>query len=255
VSHVSVLLAECPNCGRPLDGGFCAECGQKVTALNPTFHDFFHDLTHELLHVDGKIFRTVRLLLTKPGFLSREYFDGRRARYISPIRLYLIFSVVYFGVSALLSTPLSEQDRAELQRIEAPVRQLGDPEFGAKLEAWTPRVIFLLVPVFALLTSAVTRAAGRNYPHDLYFAFHTHAAVFAFATVWMLLRTTESEIMEAVADLGLLACASWYLVAAFRTAYGGTWPRAVGCAALIGVTYFLAIVMAITAVVLIVLWI
>lgn len=166
MSDVSVLLTECPNCRRALDGAYCAGCGQKVTALNPTFHDCFHDLTHELLHVDGKIFRSVRLL-----------------------------------------------------------------------------------------TSGVTRTAGRNYPQDLYFAFHTHAAVFACATVWMLLRSARKEAIEAPADIALLAFVSWYLVVAFRTAYGGTWRRAVGRAAAIGVAYFLAIVMAITAVVLIALWI
>ncbi len=255
MSHAPVALAQCPNCGRDLEGAYCAECGQKATALNPTFHDFLHDLTHELLHVDGKIFRSVRLLLTRPGFLSREYFAGRRARYIAPIRLYLIFSVVYFGVSALLSTPLTEQDRAELQKLEGPLRRFSDPEFGARLETWISRVAFVLVPVFALLTSLVTRSAGRNYPQDLYFAFHTHAAVFALATVWMLLRSSvDGSVIEAVADAGVLASVSWYVVAAFRSAYGGTWRRAVGRAAFVGVTYFAAIVMATAAVVLMALW-
>jgi hypothetical protein len=254
MSHAPVALAQCPNCGRDLEGAYCAECGQKATALNPTFHDFFHDLTHELLHVDGKIFRSVRLLLTKPGFLSREYFAGRRARYISPIRLYLIFSVVYFGVSALLTTPLTEQDRAEMQKLQGPAGPLGDPEVGGKLEAWMPRAAFLLVPVFALLTSMVTRSAGRNYPQDLYFAFHTHAGVLAIATVWMLVRSAPSEAVEAPADILLLASVSWYVAAAFRSAYGGTWRQAVGRAAFVGVTYFVAIVVATAAVVLIALW-
>ena len=254
MSHAPVALAQCPNCGRDLEGAYCAECGQKATALNPTLHDFVHDLTHELLHVDGKIFRSVRLLLTKPGFLSREYFAGRRARYISPIRLYLIFSVVYFGVSALMSTPLTEQDRAELQKLQGSSSRLANPEVGGRLEAWMPRAIFVLVPVFALLTSMVTRSSGRNYPQDLYFAFHTHAAVFAIATVWMIVRSAKSEAAEATADLILLAFVAWYVAAAFRSAYGGTWRRAVGRAAFVGVTYFVAIVMATAAVVLIALW-
>jgi hypothetical protein len=45
-----------------LEGAFCAQCGQKVTPLNPSLHDFLHDLVHEFLHFDGKIFRSVRLL-------------------------------------------------------------------------------------------------------------------------------------------------------------------------------------------------
>jgi eukaryotic-like serine/threonine-protein kinase len=69
-------------------------------------HDLFHDVTHEFLHVDSKIFRTVKLLLLKPGFLTREYFEGRRVRYVSPIRLYLVFSVLYFAASTLIDRPV-----------------------------------------------------------------------------------------------------------------------------------------------------
>lgn len=105
MSHAPVGLANCPNCGRALDGAFCAACGQKNTSINPTLHDFAHDFVHELLHVDAKIFRSVRLLLTRPGFLTREYFEGRRARYVSPVRLYLIFSVVYFAAAAVSPLP------------------------------------------------------------------------------------------------------------------------------------------------------
>ena len=66
---------------------------------------------HELLHVDGKIFRSVRLLLMRPGLLTHEYFRGRRARYISPIRLYLIFSVAFFAAAALAgSEPVFDAD-------------------------------------------------------------------------------------------------------------------------------------------------
>ena len=98
-------LTVCPNCDAPLTGRFCAQCGQKVMPVGPTLSYFLHDLTHELLHVDGKIFRSVRLLLFRPGFLTREYFLGRRARYISPIRLYLIFSLAFFAASALPGQP------------------------------------------------------------------------------------------------------------------------------------------------------
>src|SRR5262249_8791686 len=88
--------AHCAKCGASLLGRFCSQCGQKVAPLNPTFGEFLHDLFHEIAHVDGKIVTTLRLLLTRPGFLSLEYFEGRRARYVTPIRLYLLLSVVCF---------------------------------------------------------------------------------------------------------------------------------------------------------------
>ena len=71
-------------------------------------HDLAHDVVHEFLHVDSKIFRTVKLLLLKPGFLTREYFEGRRVRYVSPLRLYLVFSVINFAAAALVDRPPSD---------------------------------------------------------------------------------------------------------------------------------------------------
>src|SRR5678816_4577040 len=100
MTTTAVHLTACPNCGAALDGAFCAQCGQKAAPLNPSLSQFIHELFHEIAHVDGKILQSVRLLFTRPGFLSREQFEGRRARYVSPIRLYLIFSVVYFGAAA-----------------------------------------------------------------------------------------------------------------------------------------------------------
>ena len=60
------------DCGGP----FCARCGQKASPLNPTFAEFLHVLFHELAHFDGKIVQSVRLLLTRPGFLSRATSKG-----------------------------------------------------------------------------------------------------------------------------------------------------------------------------------
>src|SRR5690349_6660924 len=91
----------CTNCGAALAGPYCGSCGQKTAALNPSIGDFLHELSHELLHVDGKIFRSLRVLVAAPGALTREQFQGRRARWVSPIRLYLTFSVAYFAIAAL----------------------------------------------------------------------------------------------------------------------------------------------------------
>jgi len=239
-SHAAVQLTNCPNCGDDLDGAYCATCGQKVAALNPSFHDLLHDIVHEFLHVDGKIFQSVRLLLTRPGFLSREHFEGRRARYVSPIRLYLIFSVLFFVVGAALSTPLTEEDRAELAREAGPIGAAMNPEFAHTVEAWMPRTMFVLVPVFALLTAVAARASGRNYPQHLYFALHVHAGVFALATIWMLLRLGKNEVLDVIVDVLMIAVTMWYVVASFRTAYGWTWRRATGRAAVVGLTYLIA---------------
>lgn len=245
---------QCPNCGRRLEGAFCAGCGQKAAALNPTLHDFLHDLTHEVLHVDGKIFQSVRLLLLRPGMLSREWFDGRRARYVTPIRLYLIFSVLFFALSAVgteLEMNITARDREEVSGAPEAVAEAldADPrEVANRVGLWIPRAMFALVPVFAVLVSAVTRSSGRNYPQDLYFALHVHAAIFAVLALSALAGKAHQPVLDDVLAVLGFAYASWYLVLAFRTAYGGSWRRSMGRAAIVGTVYGVALLLAIVAV-------
>jgi hypothetical protein len=65
-------------------------------------HDVAHDAVHEFLHLDGKILQTMKLLAFRPGELTREFIAGRRVRYISPIRLYLTWSLIFFALTALV---------------------------------------------------------------------------------------------------------------------------------------------------------
>lgn len=86
-THESVCL----NCGTALVGIHCHACGQAAH-VHKTLGAFFHDLLHGVFHFEGKIWRTLPMLVFHPGRLTREYIDGRRASYISPIALFL-FSV------------------------------------------------------------------------------------------------------------------------------------------------------------------
>ena len=94
---------QCLNCGSSLSAQFCPECGQKNKDYSLTFKDLFSDFLEELLDVDSRVLRSLRLLFTKPGFLTSEYVKGRRVSYLPPVRLYLIASVLFF-LSLTLST-------------------------------------------------------------------------------------------------------------------------------------------------------
>ena len=138
-----------------------------------------------MLNLDGKTFQSVRLLLTKPGFLSLEQFQGRRVRYVSPIRLYLLLSLLYFAVAALAPSSIlpvtirvkPDDSPQEMQRLEQQKRDLEAAASPALVE-WVPRAMFVLVPLFAGLVALVIRRSGRNYPQHLYFSLHVHAAWF-----------------------------------------------------------------------------
>src|SRR3954466_14680330 len=95
----------CLNCGEPVSQRYCSACGQAAIDPNPTLGEFVHEAAGEFLHWDGKLAATFRLLFTKPGELTREYLAGRRASYLSPLRVYLTCSVVFFALKALAPEP------------------------------------------------------------------------------------------------------------------------------------------------------
>jgi hypothetical protein len=243
----TATLAECPNCGAPLDGAFCARCGQKASPLNPSFADLLHELIHEIAHVDGKIVHSVRLLLTKPGLLSLEQFEGRRVRYISPIRLYLVFSVLYFAVAAfapmagprISCTTCSAEDRPRIEQ-----------EMHEAVTHWIPRTMFILVPAFAALVALFARRSGRNYPQHLYFSMHLHAAWFFIGAVAAAFAYGAGAAGARAASLAAGLWALLYFILSFRRAYRATVTRAVLTVAVTTFVYLVAVSIALLAIVL-----
>lgn len=89
----------CLNCNAEVEGRYCSVCGQEnVEPGESAWHlirHFFEDVTH----FEGKFFRTLKLLFTKPGFLPNEYRIGRRVSYMNPVRLYIFTSFFFFLIS------------------------------------------------------------------------------------------------------------------------------------------------------------
>ena len=89
--------AACLNCNTPLLGSHCHRCGQKAH-VHRTISAFLHDLVHAVLHVEGKVWHTLPLLAWRPGELTRRYIDGERARFVSPMALFLFSVFLMFAV-------------------------------------------------------------------------------------------------------------------------------------------------------------
>ena len=102
----------CLNCGTVLRGSHCPNCGQAAH-VHRTLGAFFHDLLHGVFHFEGKIWRTLPLLAWRPGRLAREYIDGRRASYVSPIALFLFVVFLTFAVFNLLGSPIAFNNQGQ----------------------------------------------------------------------------------------------------------------------------------------------
>jgi len=91
----------CLNCAAPLDGPFCRMCGQRGH-VHKTLAAFLHDLLHGVFHFEGKTWRTLPMLAWRPGELTRRYIAGERARFVSPMALFLFSVFLMFGVFQLV---------------------------------------------------------------------------------------------------------------------------------------------------------
>jgi hypothetical protein len=98
LQHEPATAQTCVNCGARVAGNYCGNCGQRFEhAIHSVLH-FTREATEDLTHADSRLWSTIRALLFKPGFLTREFLAGRRVRYLPPLRLYLVLSVLFFLV-------------------------------------------------------------------------------------------------------------------------------------------------------------
>lgn len=92
------MTESCSNCGEARSGRYCARCGQNDRNYRRSLGPMLWELTREAFEVDARVLQTLKLLLFKPGSLSTEFSDNRRARFMSPVRLYLFTSFLFFLV-------------------------------------------------------------------------------------------------------------------------------------------------------------
>jgi len=132
-------FTHCENCGAKLAGPHCAQCGQAAIDYRRSFRHVIVDVLDSFLNWDSKFFATIGLLIVKPWRLTNEFLAGKRVRYLHPLRLYLLASILFFfavnyGARGLRvdTSNLGPKDRAE---IEADLKNEDlPPEARAKLE-------------------------------------------------------------------------------------------------------------------------
>lgn len=285
----------CRNCGAEVSDEYCARCGQREGRADRRFLDLAGEMLGDIFDLDSRFWRTLFFLLLRPGYLSAEFMVGRRARYLPPLRLYLVISFAMFlvmsfdtsrAVSVTTGADPGEREKlvvvvnsesvdaapegegtsdpddwnAEIdlanenspdwiveidRRAEQNIEKLReDPsEFIEAMVDHLPQLMFLLLPLFALLVQVAYLFSPFHYLQHLVFTLHYHSFVFLLylvgwvlvlagldITTWLLLalvfylplalrRTYDSSVSAAVGkSLFIYFSYAWLLVGAFSAA-------------------------------------
>lgn len=238
----------CSNCGSAQVSIYCAECGER----QPTRRDFtttalVAEAASEFASVDGRLWRSVVALLSKPGFLTQEYFSGRRSRYMRPFSLFVLLNVVFFFVQPYTGMfhysydqyvdTDGRRDRAQARRHELhESEQAFAQHFDAALGDQKKSILLVAIPVFAIVLTALYVHADRSFVEHLVFAVHSYAfmvfyllavGTFGFTVVIWLMRALhapaflwrildgEMALMVAI-GIGMV----WYIETGLRRYYG-----------------------------------
>ena len=164
----------CANCSMLLTGRWCAACGQDSRDPLRDFGALTGEFLDNVVGWDSRLVRTLRLLFGSPGALTGEFVAGRRARYLGPLRLYLIASVLFFACYALTPDPV-------LQTIAGSGNTRTGAERMAHIARWLPTMMILILPGFALIVQLLLRGMRRSFLEHLVFVLHF--GTIAFLTV------------------------------------------------------------------------
>lgn len=223
----------CGNCDSPLSGPYCAQCGQHAHDSARSLGALLHDGWHVVTHLDGRFWATLHLLMLRPGQLTQEYFAEHRARYVPPVRLYLVLSLMLFALASLAthvqSTSTSTVDgkvtTPEKHPVDLDLRQLGitPKDCNRTTSAWPwleralrascernvgnggkevlhaarsnlPRMMFVFLPLMAAVMSLLYWFPRRYYVEHLVFFLHNHAAIYLAMALPMLVSLLTGAV-------------------------------------------------------------
>ncbi|QCR23595.1 DUF3667 domain-containing protein [Pontibacter sp. SGAir0037] len=314
----------CLNCGTTVPDKFCPNCGQENLELHENFlHLALHSVGH-YFHFESKFFNSIIPLLTKPGYLTKEYFAGKRASHLSPVSMYIFISILFFflftantnsnkkdiieentaseqaevkeeiatakeiiqrqlaegkvnekaasytytlldNAEASLDTTKHEHNdavivakpagkeilnteaasKAKTDDVEAEVveehtfsnslqakfRQVMDDDlsselFKNKLVSHLPKVMFILLPLFALILKLVNWRSSKYYVEHLIYSIHVHSFLFLFGSIMILLSWVLPFLSDWIQFFGMIVVL-WYIYRSMRNIYRSTRWRTV----------------------------
>ena len=237
----------CKNCNSKLVGLYCSECGQKNSQLL-SIKETLKEFTDNVFSFDTRFFITLKHLITKPGLLTTEYWLGRRTKYLPPLRLYLVMSLMYFFISSIINpgTDISlyksdfrekpfqfELDKSSPKydpspEIVAPFVDFFKENFNKGVMVaekkeltehdlvWSnmPTAMFILMPFMAFCVYLLNKKKRQLYSYHLITVLHFHSFIFFIFTIEEIV-----PIIDIFTKLYLL----YYIFFMFKNIYQDSW--------------------------------
>lgn len=231
----------CANCGARLVGPFCHDCGQEATERPDSLSDFLRRGAAELLSLDGRVLRSLRDLVVRPGKLTADYLSGHRIRYAQPVQLYLLSAALFFLVNSYhpflvvdlehhrilsaLGIMSAGGDLSEA-RLQAFASRGIDPRlfaerFRTAAGSLLPLLLLAVVILFGLTIAGFHPRAPRPMLRAGVFALHWTG----FYLLLMILERLPGGLpgSRPVVSGVLMVAALCHLVLSLRRVYGQSW--------------------------------
>jgi len=214
-------VTTCPNCMNTYSGNYCSFCGQKNSEAEhyKTFRHWTEEFLHGFFHYDGKIFKAIKCLLIKPGFLSEQYFKNRHQAYIKPFTLLLLFTLFlyFFGLKLHILHQFSIAQQMKVTPTLGNMitnyiqeKSLDEQEFIHEFDAykigWQKLYYTLLVP-FTAMVCALVFIPKRSF----FFVDHIVFSIHTICTYLLLLFIYLAILVAAQFTFRFSGDAQWGL--------------------------------------------
>jgi Protein of unknown function (DUF3667) len=238
----------CPSCSQSRATRYCPSCGERRhSPRDLTLRGLLDQVFEAFTNIDGRLLRSFRYLLTKPGALTASFIEGRRKPFLGPVALFLVANLVFFTAESatgglVFTTPLQshlqQQPWSGLARVllakrlaaKGMTEEVYAPQFDGGIALHARSLILLMVVAFAPLPAIVFRRRRRPFAAHAVFSFHLYAyllLLFSIATAVPAAavpfggRRSMSQNLDTVLSLALLTLCALYLYRAIGVVYGG----------------------------------